>query len=278
MSRFTQRLLARRRTVLGLVLVSVLCAAAALAPWLVPYDPTAQLDLAGGQYLDPSVAHPFGTDFYSRDLFSRVLYGARISLTVAFLSVLLSVTIGTAVGLIAGLAGGAVDTVLMRLVDAALAIPRVFLLIVVLALWEGVGLWGLILILGLTSWIDASRIVRGEVLSLKTRDFVTAARATGIGARRLAWSHLLPNLAAPIIVTATLGIGQIILTEAALSYLGIGVKPPMPSWGSIIAEGQQALGSAPWVATFPGIAIVVTVVGFGLLGDGLRDALDPRTR
>jgi len=262
----------------GLVLVAALCGLAVLAPWIAPYDPAAQLDLAQGQYLAPSTLHPFGTDFYSRDLLSRVLYGARISLSIAFLSVLVSITVGTAVGMTAGLAGGAVDRLLMRGVDAALAVPRVFLLLVVVALWEGVSVTGLIVVLGLTSWFGTSRIVRAEVLSLRQRTYITAARALGIGPRRLALRHLLPNLAAPVIVAATLGIGQIILIEASLSYLGVGVPPPTPSWGSIIQEGQQALAVAPWVATFPGLAIVATVIGFSLLGDGLRDTLDPTTR
>jgi peptide/nickel transport system permease protein len=148
---------------------------------------------------------------------------------------------------------------------------------VVVALWDDVGVAGLVAVLGLTNWFDTSRIVRAEVLSLRQRTFVVAARALGVGPRRLALRHLLPNVAAPVIVTATLGIGQIILIEAGLSYLGVGVPPPTPSWGSIIQEGQQALAVAPWVATFPGIAIVVTVVGFSLLGDGLRNALDPTT-
>jgi peptide/nickel transport system permease protein len=268
----------QRRARYGLALVLALCGLAVLAPWLAPHDPVSQLDLARGQYLAPSMLHPFGTDFFSRDLLSRVLYGARISLSIAFLSVFLSVTVGTAVGMTAGLAGGAVDAVLMRGVDAALAVPRVFLLLVVVALWDNVGVAGLIAVLGFTNWFDTSRIVRAEVLSIKHRTYVTAAQALGVGPRRLAVRHLLPNVAAPVIVTATLGIGQIILIEAGLSYLGVGVPPPTPSWGSIIQEGQQALAVAPWVATFPGIAIVVTVVGFSLLGDGLRDALDPTTR
>ncbi len=272
------RALAQRRVRLGLALVCTLCLVALLAPLIAPYDPVTQLDLAEGQLLGPSAAHPFGTDFFSRDLLSRVLYGARISLSVAVLSVVLSVTIGTLVGLAAGLAGGLLDNVLMRGVDAALAVPRVFLLLVVLALWDNVGVGGLILILGLTSWFDASRIVRGEVLSLKERDFVAAARVLGVGGRRIALRHLLPNVAAPVIVTATLGVGQMVLVEAALSYLQVGVRPPTPSWGSIIFEGQQVLSSAWWIATFPGIALVLTVVGFSLLGDGMRNALDPRSR
>ena len=278
MTRLLRGLWLERQARWGLVLVAALCGLAVLAPWIAPYDPAAQLDLAQGQYLAPSTLHPFGTDFYSRDLLSRVLYGARISLSIAFLSVLVSITVGTAVGMTAGLAGGAVDRLLMRGVDAALAVPRVFLLLVVVALWEGVSVTGLIVVLGLTSWFGTSRIVRAEVLSLRQRTYITAARALGIGPRRLALRHLLPNLAAPVIVAATLGIGQIILIEASLSYLGVGVPPPTPSWGSIIQEGQQALAVAPWVATFPGLAIVATVIGFSLLGDGLRDTLDPTTR
>ncbi|UCF40437.1 MAG: ABC transporter permease [Gemmatimonadota bacterium] len=278
MTRLLRGLWLERQARWGLVLVAALCGLAVLAPWIAPYDPAAQLDLAQGQYLAPSTLHPFGTDFYSRDLLSRVLYGARISLSIAFLSVLVSITVGTAVGMTAGLAGGAVDRLLMRGVDAALAVPRVFLLLVVVALWEGVSVTGLIVVLGLTSWFGTSRIVRAEVLSLRQRTYITAARALGVGPRRLALRHLLPNLAAPVIVAATLGIGQIILIEASLSYLGVGVPPPTPSWGSIIQEGQQALAVAPWVATFPGLAIVATVIGFSLLGDGLRDTLDPTTR
>ncbi len=249
-----------------------------LAPILSSFDPTAQLDLATGQLRPPSWRHPFGTDFYSRDLLSRVLFGARISLAIALLSVALSVTVGTAVGLLAGFAGGAVDTLLMRFVDAALAVPRVFLLLVFLSLWGHVGILGLVLILGLTSWFDTSRIVRAEVLSLRTREFIVATRALGLGGIRVAARHLLPNVMGPVIVSATLGIGQIVLIEAGLSYLGVGVRPPTPSWGTMIAEGQQWLTAAWWIAAFPGLAIVVTVIGFSLLGDGLRDALDPRAR
>lgn len=267
-----------RRARVGLALVVLFAALAALASVVASHDPTTQIDLVGKQYQPPSLAHPFGTDFYSRDLLSRVLHGARISLGIAVLSVAVSIVLGTTVGLTAGLTGGVVDQVLMRAVDGALAMPRLFLVLVVVALWEDVGVVGLVLILGLTSWFDTSRIVRAEVLSMKGRQFIAAARAAGAGLRGIVLRHLLPNIAGPIIVMATLGIGQMILLEAGLSYLGVGVRPPTPSWGQIIADGQQVLRTAPWVALFPGLAIVVTVLAFSLLGDGVRRALDPRSR
>jgi peptide/nickel transport system permease protein len=278
MKTFAQRLWWHRRTRAGLLLVSILVLVAALAPLFAPYDPTEQLDLVTRQTNPPSPAHPFGTDFFSRDVFSRVLYGGRISLAIAFLAVFLSITVGTIVGWLAGIGSRVVDSVLMRTVDAALAIPRIFLLLVVLALWNDVGITALIMILGFTGWFGTSRLVRAEVLSLRERGFIHAAHALGIGKLRLFIRHLLPNLAAPVIVTATLGVGHVILIEAGLSFLGIGVRPPTPSWGSIIQEGQSLLAIAPWIAAFPGFAIVLTVVGFSLLGDGLRDTLDPRSR
>lgn len=274
------RVTADRRAQIGLGVVGLFVIAALLAPLLAPYDPVAQLDLEGGQLLPPSFAHPFGTDFLSRDLFSRVLYGARVSLAVAFFAVTISVTLGGLLGMVAGLAGRWIDGMLMRLVDVGLAVPRVFLLLVVLALWGNVGLATLVVVLGLTSWFDTSRLVRAEVLSLRNRDFMTAARAMGTPGLRLLARHVLPNVAAPIIVTATLGMGQIILVEAGLSFLGIGVPRPTPSWGAMIADGQREglLTAAPWIAGFPGAAIVLTVIAFSLLGDALRDVIDPRSR
>jgi peptide/nickel transport system permease protein len=274
----SNRFLSSTRARVGLALVGLLLLLALLAPLFTSYDPTAQIDLATRQLLPPSLAHPMGTDFFSRDMLSRVLHGARISLTIAMLTILVSITIGTLIGMWAGWSGGGVDAVLMRLVDAALAIPRVFLLLVVLALWRNVGLVGLILVLGTTSWFDTARLVRAEVLSLKAREFVVATRALAFRAPRVAWRHLLPNVAAPVIVSATLGVGQIVLLEAGLSYLGIGVRPPIPSWGNMIADGQAHLATAWWITAFPGLAIMLTVIGFSLIGDSLRDAIDPRTR
>ncbi len=273
-----RRLLRNRRTAVGIGVIVFLVTAAALAPLLASYSPSAQLDITSGRALPPSLLHPFGTDIFSRDLLSRVLYGARISLLIAFLSMLLSVTIGTGVGLVSGMFGGILDIVIMRAVDAALAIPRVFLLLVVLALWERVDVVGLITILGLTSWFGTSRIVRAEVLSLMQRDFIAATRSLGIGRGRVLLHHLLPNVIAPIGVTSTLGIGQIILIEAGLSYLGVGVQEPTASLGRMMQGGSSMLQTAPWISIFPGLIIVLTVIGFSMLADGLRDTMDPRTQ
>jgi len=267
-----------RRVRIGLAAVALLYLIAWLAPLLAPYDPAAQLDLVSGRLLPPSLAHPLGTDPLSRDILSRLLFGARFSLSIAAVAVLVAITVGTAVGLVAGLAGGLVDAFLMRSVDAALAIPRVFLLIVVLALWDTGGLTALVLVLGLTGWFPTSRLVRAEVLSLRQRDFVLAARGLGLPRWRVAVRHVLPNAVAPIVVTATLGVGHTILIEAALSFLGIGVRPPLPSWGNMIADSQAFLATAPWLATVPGVAVVATVMTFSILGEALRDTIDPRRR
>ncbi|GBD31431.1 MAG: peptide ABC transporter permease [Gemmatimonadales bacterium] len=258
--------------------VLAILAAALLAPVLAPYDPTAQLDLANRRLLPPSPAHPLGTDLFSRDLLSRLLYGARLSLWIACFSVAIAVVVGTGVGLAAGYLGGTADALIMRLVDTALAIPRIFLLLVVLTLWEQGGIMTMVLVLGLTSWFGTSRLVRAEVLSLKQRDFVTAARALGIAPIAILLKHILPNALAPVIVTATLGVGQIVLTEAALSYLGVGVPPPHPSWGSMIADAQPFLPTHPWMAIVPGLALAGTVVAFSFFGESLQAKLDPRRR
>lgn len=272
------RIVRNRRIGVGAGVVCALLLAAVFAPVLTGYDPAAQLDLLGAARLPPSLAHPFGTDRFSRDVLSRVLYGARYSLSIAMLSVVAIVLLGTAVGLAAGFGGAGVDTALMRLVDTGLAIPRVFLLIVIVALWDTVSPWALVTVLGLTGWFATSRLVRAEVLSLRQRDYVVAARAAGVEGWRLVRRHVLPNIASPILVTAALGVGNIILIEAGLSYLGIGVRPPTPSWGNLIRDGRDLLATAPWISTLPGLAIVITVLGFSLLGDGLRDAIDPRSR
>jgi peptide/nickel transport system permease protein len=264
------------RLKLGMVLVGLLVAVAVLAPALAPYSPAAQLDLERLRSAAPSWAHPLGTDGYSRDLLSRLLYGARVSLTIAVLAVALSIGAGTVVGLVAGYAGGVVDAVLMRIVDAGLAIPKIFVVLVVLALWENVTIAAIVTILGLTGWFGVSRIVRAEVMSARRREYVQAARALGTPAVRILGRHILPNVAAPVIVTAALGVGQVVLIEAGLSYLGVGVPQPTPSWGNIIADGQHLLLGAPWIATSAGLAIVLTVLAFSILGDGLRQRLDPR--
>ncbi|MSR06613.1 MAG: ABC transporter permease [Gemmatimonadetes bacterium] len=247
------------------------------APWLSPYDPNEHLDAVELRIAGPSWHHPLGTDLFSRDVLSRVLYGTRVSLTVAALSVLVSVTLGTAVGMAAWLAGGAVDTVLMRLVDGALAIPRILLLLVIAALWNHINLAALVAILGLTSWFGTSRVVRAEVLSARAREYVAAARSLGLSRVRIATQHVLPNIAGPILVAASLGVGQIILVEAGLSFLGLGLAPPTASLGAMIQEGQSFVYQAPWVVVAPGVVIVLTVLVFSALGESLREALDPRS-
>lgn len=266
-----------RTAVLGLYLLGALCLATLLAPFLTPYDPNAILDLVATRHLAPSLDHLMGTDKFGRDVLTRVLYGARISLSIAFIAVSISVTLGTAVGAASGYFGGAVDALLMRLVDLLMSFPRLVLLITVIALFER-SVWLVIVILGLTLWPSTARIVRGEVLSLREREFIQAARALGLSSGRIIYRHIVPNVMGPVIVAATLGIGNIILIEAALSFLSLSVPPPDPSWGTMIFDGREALLQAWWVSTFPGLAIVFTVVAFNLIGDGLRDALDPRLR
>jgi peptide/nickel transport system permease protein len=259
----------------GLALIGLLCLIAILARQLAPYSPNEQLDIVGLKNQPPSGAHPFGTDQYSRDLLSRMLFGARISLSVAMLAVLLSVTVGTAYGLTAGYAGGRVDTIMMRLLDAFLAIPRVLLLVALSALWSPVPLTALVIIIGLTGWFEVSRLVRAEVLSVMRREYVLAARALGTPGIRIVWRHVLPNVLNPVIVAATLGVGNVIILEAGLSYLGIGARAPTASWGSIFFDGSDAFQSTWWIALFPGLAIVITVLAFNVFGTALRDALDP---
>jgi peptide/nickel transport system permease protein len=253
----------------------VLILVAAFAPLVLP-DPAAIPDAVAGA-TPPSAAHPMGTDQLSRDLLSRVVSGGRISLSVAALAVLLSLTLGTLVGLVAGYAGGWVDAILMRGVDAALAIPRLFVLLLLLVVWERIPLGALIVVLGSTGWFAASRLVRGEVLRLRHEPFVLASEALGAPGWRTMIRHLLPNAAGPLLVAATLGVGDVILLEAGLSFLGLGVQPPTPSWGGMVLEARPLIVTAPWTALFPGAAIVATVLAVNLLGDALQAALDPRS-
>ncbi len=259
----------------GAVLLMVAIVAAVIGPWFLP-DPLAQPDILGGS-LPPGPGHPFGTDQLSRDVLARVVAGARISLSVALLAVALSVTIGATVGLVSGYWGGMVDAGLMRLVDAALAIPRLFILLLVLAVWERVPVSALILLIGATGWFYTSRLVRGEVLKLREEDYVHAAEALGARRRRIIFRHLLPNALSPLLVAATLDVGEVILLEAGLSFLGLGIQPPTPSWGGMILDSKEVLVSAPWASIFPGLAIVITVLSANLFGDALREAVDPRS-
>jgi peptide/nickel transport system permease protein len=259
----------------GGAMLAIIAAAAVVGPLALP-DPLAQPCVLDCRNLGPSLAHPFGTDDLSRDVLSRVASGGRISLAVAVLAVGLSITLGAALGLVAGYWGGAVDTALMRLVDAALAIPRLFLLLLVLAIWEQVPVPMMILLIGATGWFGTGRLVRGEVLRLREESYVRAAEALGARRRRIIFRHLLPNTAGPLLVAATLGVGDVILLEAGLSFLGLGVPLPQPSWGGMILDAKPALFVAPWAGIFPGLAIVVTVLSANLFGDALRDAVDPR--
>jgi len=263
-----------RQAMLGLGLLVVLTLATLLTPILAPYDPDA-VNLAAGRLLGPSGAHWMGTDELGRDILSRVLYGARISLAIGFLAVAIAITLGTAVGAVAGYAGGRVDAVLMRFVDLFLSFPRLVLLITVVAVFQP-SIPLIVIVLGLTGWMGVSRLVRGQVLSVREREYVQAAQALGYRPSRVLGRHVLPNVLTPVIVAATLGIGNAILAEAALSYLGLGVQPPTASWGNIIQSGGDRIVDAWWITTFPGLAIVLTVMSFNLVGDGLRDAFDPR--
>lgn len=260
---------------IGLITLAVVLAAALVAPPFLP-DPAAQPDIVAQASLPPGAGHLFGTDQLSRDVLARVATGARISLAVAGLAVLLSVTIGAGVGLTAGYLGGATDTALMRLVDAALAVPRLFILLLLLAVWERIPLIALIIIMGTTGWFGTSRLVRGEVLRLRHEPFITGAEALGARRTRVMFRHLFPNTLGPLLVAATLGVGEVILLEAGLSFLGLGIQPPTPSWGGMILDAKPVLVTAPWIGLFPGLAIVVTVLGVNLLGDALAGAVDPR--
>ena len=253
----------------GIVLL-VLAVVAIAAPWVAPYDPLA-VNLTDA-LLGPSAAHPLGTDQLGRDVLSRLIYGTRISLVIGFIAVGIAVLVGTAVGAIAGYYGGWLDALLMRLVDTLLSIPTVFLLLAIIGI-IGPSIQLIMVVIGLTSWMGVARLVRAELLSLKEREFVLAARVLGASSWRLITKHLLPNAMAPVLVSATLGVGGAILTESVLSYLGLGVQPPTPSWGNILNEGRVALGVAWWLTLAPGVCILVTVLAFNLLGEGIRERL-----
>jgi peptide/nickel transport system permease protein len=261
----------------GLGLVLALYCVAILAPLLAPHDPNAQEDIVRTRYQPPGREFLLGTDKFGRDVLSRILYGARISLSIGFVAVGLAITVGTALGAVAGYFGGAVEWTIMRSVDVLIAFPRLFIVLTLIAVYSP-QIWLIIAVLGLTSWMAVARLVRGQILSLKEQEFVQATRALGLPHLRVIFRHVLPNALSPVIVAATLMIGDVILTEAILSFLGLGVQPPTASWGNIINQGRDNLLGAWWIATFPGLAIVVTVVSYNLLGDGLRDALDPRLR
>ncbi len=268
------RFVRNRLAAASLVVLVVLFLAAAFAPVIAPADPNA-IDLRPEMNLaTPSLAHPFGTDDSGRDWFARALYGARVSLSVAFAAMVISTTIGTLVGSTAGYFGGAVDTVLMRLVEVLLSLPLFFLILIAQALLTP-SILNLTWVIGVTTWMNVSRIVRAEVMAISATDYLQAAEAIGVPHGRRILRHVLPNAAGPIIVAATLSIAYAILTEAALSYLGLGVPLPDPSWGNMLQKGLTRLQEAPWLVLCPGLLISVTVLAFNFVGDGLRDAFDP---
>lgn len=269
-----KRFRSNRFAVCGGLIVISLFVLSFLAPYLTPYSPD-DLD-AYHVLLPPSAQHWLGTDELGRDVLTRIIFGARVSLKVGFVSVGIAAFIGTVAGLFAGYYGGWVDQLLMRFVDIMLCFPTFFLMLAVIAMLEP-SIWYIMIIIGLTGWMGVARLVRAEVLSLRERDFVLAARAIGASDLRIIFRHILPNALSPVIVTATLGVAGAILTESALSFLGIGVQPPVPSWGNMLTAGKDYLEFAWWLSLFPGFAILVTVIAYNLVGEGLRDALDPRT-
>nr|WP_160063593.1 nickel transporter permease [Natronorubrum halalkaliphilum] len=257
----------------GLVIVATVTIAAVLGPIVAPYDPASQ-DLAN-RLQGPSLAHPFGTDQLGRDVLSRLLHGARLSLGIAVAVTAIRLVLGTTIGLVAGYAGGWVDEFLMRLVDVQLAFPGLILALVIAGIL-GPSLRNVMIALAVVGWASYARIVRGSVLSTKERDFVRAAQLMGVSRFRIAIRHLLPNVASPVIVLATLNMGTVILGTAGLSFIGLGAQPPTPEWGTMLSAGRYHLRDAWWIANVPGVAIMLTVLGFNLLGDGLRDVLDPK--
>jgi peptide/nickel transport system permease protein len=267
------RFLAHRLAVASVLVLLLLVILVLLGPLLSPYDPQhTNLDV---RYEPPSPAHVMGTDSLGRDLLTRVMFGGRVSLTIGVLAMTVAITLGVLVGGVAGFYGGAADAVLMRFVDMMLSFPRLFLLILFSVFFGGHFLT-VVLLLGALSWMGVSRLIRASFLSLKERQYVEAARALGVPGRRIVVRHLLPNALAPIIVAATLGIATAIIAESTLSFLGLGIQPPTPSWGNMLKDAQTDIVIAPWTAVFPGLAIFVTVVAINFIGDGLRDALDPQ--
>ena len=262
-----------RLSVIGAVTVLLLITISLLAPFIAPYDPTA-IDVRH-TLSPPSKTHLLGTDELGRDLLSRIIWGSRVSLKVGFVAVGIAIVIGIIIGAIAGFYGGKVDAILMRFVDIMLAFPTFFLILAVISILEP-NIFTIMAVIGITSWMDVARLVRAEFLSLKEREFVLAAKALGAGDANIIVRHIMINSMAPVFVSAVLGIAGAVLIESALSFLGIGVQPPTPSWGNILTLGKDNIEIAWWLSVFPGLAILITVLSYNLVGEGLRDALDPR--
>jgi len=259
----------------GLIIIIAILFIAIFAPWLSPYDPN-YIDIQS-ILLPPSLSHFMGTDGLGRDVFSRMLYGSRISLLVGFVAVGIATIIGTFLGAIAGFYRGYTDSIIMRFVDIMLSIPTFFLILAVIAFLTP-SIWNIMIVIGLTSWMGVTRLVRAEFLSLRNREFILAAEAMGASDFRLIAKHLLPNSLTPIIVSSVLGIASAVLTESGLSFLGLGVQAPQSSWGNILTDDKEYIQFAWWLSLFPGLAILLTVLGYNLLGEGLRDMLDPKNK
>jgi len=302
MREFFKKLSFHRAGFLGMIIVSIFVLLALTSGLISPHDPIHQyrhytklppsirvyappVDEMGRVLIDPVTRKPveperflLGTDWHGRDILSRILYGARVSLLVGVVSTLIALTIGVFIGSLAGYYGGIVDSFLMRLTDTFFAFPSILLAIVILATFKEPGIWALFIALGFTGWTGIARVIRGQILSLKEQDFIESARAIGASSARIILVHLLPNCIAPIIVLGTLAVAENILSEAGLSFLGIGIQPPTPSWGNMLAEARGNLVDMPWWGVFPGLALALTVLGFNLFGDALRDILDPRMK
>jgi ABC-type dipeptide/oligopeptide/nickel transport systems, permease components len=275
MTDFLERFFKNKMAVAGSIVVMLLFAVSLLAPWIAPYDPST-IDLKH-VLAPPSFGHPLGTDQLGRDVLSRMIWGARISLKVGFVATGVAMLIGTILGAASGYYGRWVDATIMRFVDIMLCFPTFFLILAVIAILEP-SIWNIMIVIGLTGWMGITRLVRADFISLKERDFVSAARVIGASDFRIIFVHILPNAMASVLVATTLGIAGAILTESALSFLGIGVQPPIPSWGNILTAGKDNIDIAWWLSLYPGLAILITVLGYNLLGEGIRDSLDPRLR
>ncbi len=270
-----RRFRANTLAVWSVYVIVVLYFVAILAPFLAPHDPAAIENVLVTRYLTPTLEHPFGTDEFGRDLLSRAIYGARVSLSVGLLAMLIAKLIGTTYGAVAAYYGGWVDNVMMRTVDVIIAFPTFYLMLMLVGVFEA-NIVVLVLILGLTAWPGTARFIRGEILSLKEQEFTESARAIGLPSHLVIVRHLIPSALSPVLVSAALSVAGMIGAEAGLSFLGLGIRPPTPSWGNMVSAGQDALLVAWWVAFFPGALLAMTLVSFSLLADGLRDALDPK--
>jgi peptide/nickel transport system permease protein len=272
-SLFWKRLKKNRLAVAGGIIVISLFVIAIFAPVISPFNPGS---IDRKHILDPpGLSHPFGTDDLGRDVLSRMIFGSRISLAVGFVAVGISTLIGMVLGALSGYYGGWTDRIIMRFIDIMLSIPTFFLILAVIA-FIGPSIWNIMIIIGLTSWMSVARLVRAEFLSLKEREFVLAARAMGAGDFRIIFRHIMINSMAPVLISAILGVAGAVLVESALSFLGLGVQPPTPSWGNILTLGKDNIEIAWWLSVFPGLAILVTVLGYNLLGEGIQDSIDPR--